>query len=212
MLFWGSFLLLTYLHDMLTKCSGNDCFFYSVFQSLRSCFCASWSGNMTRITVVAWRFKVWAWMVSPYVRGFHASISVLAVCDCVPWQFSHEIHLSQPPPWVLYEIILWREFLYKRNNVRIYFVTELCVIGYWRKVSVWFFSAMLADCRNRICGAVWRCPYNIRLPKQFQDVFCRYFCYVLIEVYVFKTFVPFYGKHFMPCCFKRFAYRPCPCK
>ena len=55
----------------------------------------------------------------------------------------------------------------------IHLVTELCIFAYRHKIAVCFFSSVLANSGNAICGAIRACPNYIRLSKLLNDVCCR---------------------------------------
>ena len=165
---------------------------------------------MARVAILAHWAKFRVWVVRPNVRGLHASIALLAVCDGVPWDPLHPRHLPHPATWVFDKIEFRLKVMDDLQNMLIYFVASSGIFADGVKVAGHgVFLPMMAYCRNAECRTVRACPDNIGSAKTLTDVISCDGHYIGAKIDVFKVFVPIDGEYLVPVCFKSLAYAPC---
>lgn len=105
--FKASHISLTYIYDMATELCRYPTAFNTPRQTLCPSLTPSGRGFMARVAIPTHRQELGRWVVGPYVRRLHPCISILAICDRVPWKALHPGHLPHTAAWVFDEPECW---------------------------------------------------------------------------------------------------------
>ena len=181
----------------MAQCIRDTAAFLCIFESLSSCSTSPGCLFVAGVAVFAGWYKVWGWMVSPYVCGFHSGVTVLAVGYGVSWEILHEVHLSHAAAWVFDEPVSGMQFFDEVDYMVVYRIALLCVVCYGGQVAVFFSFPVVRDSGYRVGGAVWGCPYHIGdTAAQLHDLLCCQGSNVRTKCGI-EVFLPIHRIHFV---------------
>ena len=83
---------------------------------------------MAWVAILAHGAKFGVWVICPNVGRLHTGVSILAICNCVPREAAHKVHLSHTAPGVLDKPKRRGQCHYEAVDVEVYAVAKFSVV------------------------------------------------------------------------------------